>query len=224
MWSHQNVWRDLVQSNYYFDLIEIGIGMKTICINIIFNNLNDLKCIDEKYYNSLSIVSSLQSLKLEFHTDNYIIKLFESFEYPHNLNAIEIMVDSRTGNKYSKHNSIKLNNLPEKLTKLKIISDGSFDLSNLPSQLTLLDLSETTCAFDLNYLPNSIKILHLPNLFISNSFSLDFAYELNDFMNLPSSLNEIHFGKNKDFVFNTTKDLIMFLTQQKFCEKNEKIL
>ena len=56
------------------------------------------------------------------------------------------------------------------------------------SQIILLDVQETECKFNLDYLPDSIQILCLPNIITSK------IYKLLDLSNLPYSLVEINFG------------------------------
>jgi hypothetical protein len=214
MCDNKTIWDELVKSEYQLKLIEITIGAKLLEINIIFNNYNDLddftNYIFSKYYHSMNnIKPSNNSLLLNlFHIT---IDIFETLNYPPNVNMIKIMVNNEIQKLIkSPFYYIKLFNLPTNLTQLKILSLYPFDLSNLPTTLILLDIQETECKFNLDYLPDSIQILCLPNIITSK------IYKLLDLSNLPSSLVEINFSNfiiyksigelmekfNKDFKLN----------------------
>lgn len=207
------IWDELVKSDYQLETLEITIGTKLFEINVIFNNFNDLdkftNNIFDKYYCSMNnIVSSNNSLMVHFfHTT---IDTFETINYPPNVNIIKIMVknnDKITNLIKSPFYQIKLFNLPTNLIQLKIISKYSFNLSNLPTQLILLDVSESPCKFNLDYLPDSVQILYLPTLPMFKKI-FKYIYELKDLINLPSSLNKIYIGKNRNIVYNSAKELI----------------
>jgi hypothetical protein len=203
------IWRELVQTKYILSNIEIQIGLQTIAINITFNNYNDLSnftnYIFNKYYQTLTNIDPYsKSLQLNLNINYYILDLFEILEYPSNINIMKIIIDSRTHNSIKSYKkSIKLNNLPSNLSQLKIISLVPFDLCNLPTQIFLLDISECECKLNLDYLPDSINILYLPELSITTD---DYFYKLSDFENLPKSLIEINFGIN--IVYKSTKELM----------------
>lgn len=192
MCDNKTIWDELVKSEYQLKLIEIIIEAKLVEIHIIFDNYCDLNNftndIFNKYFHSMNNIEiSNNSLWINlFHTT---IDTFETLNYPSNVNMIKIMVKNEIQNLIkSPFYQTKLFNLPENLTQLKIISLYPFDLSNLPTQIILLDIEETECKFNLDYLPDSIQILYLPNIITSK------IYKLLDLSNLPSSLVEINFS------------------------------
>ena len=192
MCDNKTIWDELVKSEYQLKLIEIIIETKLLEIHIIFDNYCDLNNftndIFNKYFHSMNNIEiSNNSLWINlFHTT---IDTFETLNYPSNVNMIKIMVKNEIQNLIkSPFYQTKLFNLPENLTQLKIISLYLFDLSNLPTQIILLDIEETECKFNLDYLPDSIQILYLPNIITSK------IYKLLDLSNLPSSLVEINFS------------------------------
>lgn len=213
MCDNKIIWDELVKSDYLLEMIEITIGTKLLEINVIFDNFDDLdkftNYISNKYYYSMNNVEpSNNSLLINlFHKT---IDIFEMLNYPPNVNIIKIMVendDEMTNFIKSPFYQIKLLNLPTNLIQLKIISKYSFNLSNLPTQLILLDLSESSCKFNLDYLPDSVQILYLPTLPMFKKI-FKYIYELKDLINLPSSLNKIYIGKNRNIVYNSAKELI----------------
>jgi hypothetical protein len=197
--DNKTIWNELVKSEYQLKLIEITIGAKLLEIHIIFDNHNDLdnftNDIFNKYYHSMNnIEPSNNSLLLNiFHTT---IDTFETLNYPPNVNIIKIYKVNNQTSKLIKSSfyQIKLFNLPEKLTQLKIVSLYTFDLSNLPTQIILLDIAESPCKFNLDYLPDSIQILYFPPIVKTIHNDFYYFYKLSDLSNLPSSLIELNFG------------------------------
>lgn len=199
MCDNKTIWNELVKSNYQLETIEITIGSKLLEINIIFDNYNNLdnfiNYISKKYYCSVNNIEPSNNallLNLFHHTK---IDTFETLNYPPNVNMIKIMVENEIQKLIkSPFYKIKLFNLPSNLTQLKIISLYPFDLSNLPTQIILLDIAESHCKFNLDYLPDSIQILYFPPIveIIRNDFY--YYYKLSDLSNLPSSLIELNFG------------------------------
>lgn len=207
MTDNKTIWDELVKTDYQLESIEITIGSKILEICIIFNNLNDLdnftNYIFTKYYysiNNVNISDYSFSLNLFYTT----IDTFEMLDYPSNVSIIKIYnnVCVKTLPETQIY-SIKLLNLPPNLSQLKIISHNPFNLSNLPQQLILLDLAESPCKFNLDYLPNSIQILYLHNIYEIIQMKI---YKLEDLSNLPSGLVEINFGNYKKY--NSTDELM----------------
>lgn len=192
MCDNKTIWDELVKSEYQLKLIEIIIETKLLEIHIIFDNYCDLNNftndIFNKYFHSMNNIEiSNNSLWINF--NHTTIHTFETLNYPSNVNMIKILVNNETSKLIkSSFYKIKLFNLPTNLTQLKILSLYPFDLSNLPTTLILLDIEETECKFNLDYLPDSIQILYLPNIITSK------IYKLLDLSNLPSSLVEINFS------------------------------
>lgn len=192
MCDNKTIWDELVKSEYQLKLIEIIIETKLLEIHIIFDNYCDLNNftndIFNKYFHSMNNIEiSNNSLWINF--NHITIHTFETLNYPSNVNMIKILVNNETSKLIkSSFYKIKLFNLPTNLTQLKILSLYPFDLSNLPTTLILLDIEETECKFNLDYLPDSIQILYLPNIITSK------IYKLLDLSNLPSSLVEINFS------------------------------
>lgn len=198
MCNNKTIWNILVKSEYQLKCIEITIGSKLLEIHIIFDNHNDLdnftNNIFNKYYYSMNnIEPSNNSLLLNiFHTT---IDTFETLNYPPNVNIIKIMIKNEIQKLIkSPFYRIKLFNLPENLTQLKIVSLYPFDLSNLPTQIILLDIAESPCKFNIDYLPDSIQILYFPPIIKTICNDFNYFYKLSDLSNLPSSLIEINFG------------------------------
>jgi len=217
MCNNKTIWNELIKCDYHLETIEITIGAKLFEINIIFDNYNDLddftNDIFNKYYYSINNVEpSNNSLLLNiFHTT---IDIFEKLNYPPNVNIIKIMVKSEIQNIIkSSFYQIKLFNLPENLTQLKIVSLYPFDLYNLPTQIILLDIAESPCKFNLDYLPNSIKILYFPPIVkTTHNNNKNYFYKLHDLSNLPSGLIEINFG-----------NLIIYKSIDELMEKFNKV-
>lgn len=212
MCDNKTIWDELVKSEYQLETIEIIIGAKLLEINIIFNNLNDLKNftndIFNKYYLLINNVElSNNSLLLNFfHTT---IDTFEKLNYPPNVNIIKIIVKKESiilNLIKSLFYQIKLLNLPENLTQLKIISVYPLDLSNLPTQILLLDIADSPCKFNLDYLPEGVKIIYLPQIVNTTQKEFYYFYKLSDLSNLPSSLIEINFSNN--IVYKSTNELM----------------
>ena len=192
MCDNKTIWDELVKSEYQLKLIEITIEAKLLEIHIIFDNYCDLNNftndIFNKYYHSMNNIEiPNNSLWINlFHTTIYT---FETLNYPSNVNMIKILVNNEISKLIkSLFYQIKLFNLPANLKQLKILSSYPFNLTNLPTQLILLDIQEIECKFNLDYLPDSIQILSLPNIITSK------IYKLLDLSNLPYSLVQINFG------------------------------
>lgn len=214
MCNNKTIWEELCKSNYQLESIEITIETKFLELNINFANSNDLdnftNNIFNKYYQLLNNVELSNNLLLVnlFDTSN-IVDLFETLNYPSNVKIIKIIVKNEIVNSIkSQNNSIKLLNLPDNLSQLKIISIYPFDLSNLPIQIVLLDIVDSDCKFNLNYLPDSIQILYLPQINTLKLKDYNYFYKLSDLSNLPSSLVEINFGTNTDIVYKSTSELM----------------
>lgn len=141
-------------------------------------------------------------------TNNINNSILENLIFPPNVETIEIThnyIYDRFNLFKFKYPNIKLFNLPKNIHQLKICSSSTtlFDLSNLPTSLILLDISGCESKLNLDYLPNGLKVLYLPNfLFPKNNYS----YNLSDLLNLPSSLIEINIGRV--YCVNSVDDLI----------------
>jgi len=221
------IWNELVKSNFDIDHIIIHHHIVQTNSNVIlleievqidnfesFNNFSiqmfKKHCIDINFNN----FSNSFKFELAFEKDNEKNFTFEKLEFPPNVNNIQIIIENLNQNVPDFY-PIKFN-LPEKLSQLKIISAVPVDLTNLPTNLFLLDISETECKLNLDYLPDSIKILYLPNIPVILKKNYKYLYKLSDLSNLPSSLIEIHICYE---FFESTKKLI-----EKFDEKTEYLI
>lgn len=215
MCDNKTLWNELIEFNSSFNEIELHINSRSIIISVKFDSDKDqINFCDKIFVKYNHIINSVRSNELSFVFYCHIfyageiqdtIKIFESLNFPSNVNMMKIMCGLEIDN-----DAIKLNNLPENLSQLKIISASSFDLSNLPTQIFLLDISESNCKFNLDYLPSSLKVLYLPFMFLTNgnNYQNNHSFKFEDFLNLPSSLTEINIGSNGKIVYNTTKEFV----------------
>ncbi len=200
------IWRELLKSNYDIDHVYIQPRYYPSNPNTIFMELE--VCVEKypvfnefsiqmfkKYYIDINYNTFFKSFKIDFElkNDNNERYSFEKLEFPSNTNSITIRIESIKSGLPSFFPT-KFN-LPEKLSDLRIISPIPIDLSNLPTNLFLLDISESDCKFNLDYLPSSIKVLYLPSFtqIVDNS-KYKYPYTLGDLSNLPSSLTRIKTG------------------------------
>lgn len=193
MTDNQQIWNELVKTNYEINTILIDVpGKKFITLEVHFLNQNDLdkfiqEIFDSKYltmnsspYN-LSIIITLSCINPQDY-----FKFLQTIEFPENINNIGINVSTNINNLSNKYEFIGTLNLPAKLKTLKIASSIPFDLSNLPNQLTGLYLGLSECKFNLDFLPESLTELELPT---QNKF-----YTRDDLINLPIGLSKISDG------------------------------
>lgn len=205
------IWNELVKFKENIKYITMEIFTGFLDIEIIFDNNSELfsKKIFEQINHILYINDSTFLLKLQITNESHIINLFEKLYYPPNVNTMIIVINTPFSEAIScVYDCIKLLNLPECLEQLKIISSIPFDLSNLPTGLFLLDISESKCKFNLDYLPNSLKVLYLPELPLIQSNKYQYIYKLTNLSNLPSSLIEINIGTNRNIVWTSIEELI----------------
>ena len=191
MASNYKTWWDFEKSHVEIKLIQLSIYINYLYIEVFYN---------------INIVNNSFILYLDDNGYENIFTLFENIKYPPNTDTIIIIVNVDYLTKYmtlslSKLKIIKLLNLPEKLSHLKITSSIPFDLSNLPTNLISLDISNSGCKFNLDYLPDSLKILYLPSFFLHVTY-VDWLKYLT---NLPLSLIEIKCGY---IVYNSVGELI----------------
>ena len=166
-------------------------------IEIIFSNKYDFEkfrhLIFDLLYVDISSGYNHNSNQLTLYV-NIDVNFLSKMTYPEFTKELNIFSTIKS------ENVISLGLLPSVLEKIIIISIVPFDLSNLPNQLLFLDLTLSTgvIKFNFDYLPESLKILKL-------SYTDNSTYDLNDFQNLPSSLNEIYIG---DMFFCSIEDVI----------------
>lgn len=96
--------------------------------------------------------------------------------------------------------SIPLNNLPNNLEILEIYSYTSYELGNLPNNLTELILIGLKHNLDL--LPPNLKFLEVSQY---DKIYGQLLYQLDSFVNLPSSLKEIIIG---EYSYKSVSDLL----------------
>jgi hypothetical protein len=196
---NQQIWNELVCTDYQFDTIIIDItGHKFITIIIVFFNDNDLvefieyigmkkNLFPNGIHNNCMIVTLLVDLNEDY------FNVFSKIPFPPNTWNIKIM--AKLDKNFNKLNKIGSLNLPENLKTLKITSDYPFDLSNLPGGLVYLDLTDTTVKITLDNLPESLCGLDLPG---------DKIYIPNDLVNLPVGLKVIKIGYK---TYNSIRDI-----------------
>ena len=193
MTTNQQIWNELVKTNYEINTILIDVsGKKFITLEVHFLKQDDLNefiqmifvskylTLNSDHYNS-SIIITLSCINPQDY-----FKLLQTIEFPQNINNIGINIPSSTNILSDKPELIGALNLPVKLKTLKIISSVPFDLSNLPNQLTGLYLGSSECKFNLDSLPESLTELELP---MKNKF-----YTRDDLINLPVGLIKISVG------------------------------
>lgn len=218
----KKIYDEIQNCNHQIDKIIVYVDSKKkfITLTIFFQSENEL----------LSLLESLSKINLELNSDMYnssiiitlIIDKNESYLdfiskklfFPPNISSIEYCINLT---KRDEKSHIKINNLPSKLLELKITSEIIFDLSVLPNNIKILNLSGSKFAFNLNYLPNSIEILYLPFPYDSRNliftiFNKKKLFELEDLMNLPSSIKEIYIDNNK---YNSIEYLIQNFSELK---------
>lgn len=209
-YTNKKIYDEILNCEYQIDKITVTIDSKKkfITLNIFFQNESEL----------VDLIKNLSKKNLELNSDMYnnsiiitlIIDKDESYLnfistklfFPPNTTSIEYIINLLRKDEKS---HIKINNLPEKLFQLKITSEILFDLSVLPSHIKILNLFETNFILNLNYLPDSIETLYLPNPCMSKKLNFKKRYETTDLMNLPSSIKEIYVGYKK---YNSVENLI----------------
>lgn len=194
----KKIWNKLVEQNYPIEKITISVDNFSY-IEIIFEKNSDLEKFRELIFSlmyvDISPICNSSQLSLFVKID---LDFLNKIIYPKFTEQIHIY------NSIETENAINLGILPQELKKLIIISSDPFDLTNLPNQLVFLDLSGCTGwkKFNLDYLPESLKILKLA---YTDDLGGQTIYGIKDFQNLPSSLNEIFIG---NMFFNSFEELI----------------
>lgn len=179
------IYHKLVVQDYLTDKITIYSDNLSY-IEIIFSNKHDLEkfrhLIFGLLYMDISSNCNYNSNQLTLYV-NIDVDFLSKMTYPKFTKELNIFSTIKS------ENVISFGLLPSVLEKIIIISIVPFDLTNLPNQLVFLDLLLSTglIKFNFDYLPESLKILKL-------SYTDNCIYDLNDFQNLPSSLNEIYIG------------------------------
>ena len=204
MTTNQQIWNELVKTNYEINTIIIdATGKKFITLEVHFLKQDDLEefiqmmfvskylTINSAPYN-LSIMITLSCIN----SQDYF-KLLQTIEFPENINNIGINVPTCVNNLPDRPEQIGSLNLPNKLKTLKIVSSIPFDLSNLPNQLAGLYLGSSECKFNLDSLPESLSELELP---MQNKF-----YTRDDLINLPIGLTKISVGYK---IYNSVNQII----------------
>lgn len=208
-YSNKKIYNEICNSDYWIEkiIVNIDIRKKFITLGIFYQNENELVDfleyllknknldINSDIYNK-SITITLIINKDESYFDYVCTKLF----FPSNTNTIVFVCLEDI-----KNTIVKINNLPERLRMLKIQSQTTFDLTNLPNNIIMLDLSESNFNLNLDYLPSSISVLWLPYYNLPKKGHDKNSFKLNDLMNLPSSITEIHIG---EFTHKSVEDVI----------------
>lgn len=199
----KKIWSKLIEYKWMVKRITITIENNST-IDIIFDKKSDLEKFREIIFNLMNIDIGPMTI-----TNNQIIlfldlisdlEYFEKMKYPEFTDELQI---------FSLHNSTKiltLNNLPQELKKLLIITSEPFDITNLPNKLIVLDLSRCLCVkrFNLDFLPESLKILKLTYKDDEHNDGCN-VYDKKNFDNLPIGLEEIYIN---DMFFSSTSELI----------------
>jgi hypothetical protein len=149
---------NLIKFNSTFDGI-INENIKAIIIDneieiidflsIKFDALNELNFIDNKI-NKINIHPNFSNIE-------NIDKLFSKNNLPSDLEELIILDDIQK----IKLNPEFLKNLPPKINKIELTSSEFIELNNLPNTLEILILNIRKVNITLDYLPSSLKILHL---------------------------------------------------------------
>lgn len=180
---------DLSKLSYYEDLNELPSNLKKLFLPRNYNKkiktipkkLEELNCSCDYYLllcNSVSndIPTNLKILRLlsSSYNNNKITNIF----FNPNLLELEFESDCMLTN-------IVLNNLPNKLIKLKLPDYSNCDLANLPTNLKYLILGKEY-TYNLDMLPESIIFIEFPEL-------SDTLYKLNVLLhNLPRGLEHLN--------------------------------
>lgn len=192
--NDEKIYQELVNSSYSIVSIDVHTDytFKFITLEVLFKNLYDTITFTEEIFKKLDINLKLNSnviiLSICISSSINQNKEFEKINYPKNTSHIKIIIDNLNYPNLSQNPIINLNNLPESLLELIIISPVSFNLNNLPNKLIKLDLSCSICKFNLDWLPSSIQILQLSGL-PKNKYTIE------ELSNLPSSIEQIIVGK-----------------------------
>jgi hypothetical protein len=199
------IYKEILNSNYQIEeiIIHLSSNKKIITLEIFFENETELIGFMEYLFkkknlnlnsdiHNKSIIISLHTNPKKTYWDFVLTELF----YPSNTNSMIFKIDKEIVNP---DEPIKLTNIPEKISQLKIESKITVDLTNLPTGLKLLDLSRLECYSNLDYLPESLQILYLPWILASRSHVFNiginkykYYYSLNQLANLPIGLNQIY--------------------------------
>lgn len=194
----KKVWYKLIEQNYSIEKIIISAD-NILSIDIIFLKISDLEKFRELIFDMMyfDIYKTCDSTKFTLFV-NIDLNFLEKIVYPKSTKEINIF------KVFDTNKIINLGQLPPELKKLIIISSVPFDLTNLPNQLEILDLSGCTGwkKFNLDYLPESLKLLKLP---YTDEMGGKTIYEVKDLQNLPITLNEIYIG---NMFFNSVEDVL----------------
>lgn len=221
------IWNELAKNDYKIhhmiinvNYIQNNIYRNSLEIKIIFENYDLVEkfsnFVFKQYGIDIHVNTWDNSFEIELKNKNisYVPNsIMENLTFPPNTENIEIIEYCAFDTEIS---TIKLFNLPENLLQLKISSSNIlFDLSNIPSKLFLLDISGCANKLNLDYLPEGLKILYLPDLPYIKQNDFNYSYNLSDLSNLPNSLIEIIAGYLN---FKSTKDL-MKTFDEKICHE-----
>lgn len=226
------IWNELVKTDHEIKYMTIIINYNSI--NVYRNSL-EIEIIFEKYdmiekfsyeifkqygidtnfnKNGNSFIIELKNSNQTHDINNCIL---ENLIFPSNIESIEILNGCNTYNLTNVSN-IKLFNLPDNLSQLKISSYRIlFDLSNFSTSLFLLDISECMPKLNLDYLPIGLKILYLPVLPVIKKDNFNYFYNFSDLSNLPPSLIRINLGH---LDFESINDLIKTFNEKVIKEHN----
>lgn len=194
----KKVWYKLIEKDYLLEKITIS-AERLSYIEIQFQNKYDFDKFRDLIFNLMYIdISSVcDSTELTLFVD-IDLDFLQKIVYPVYTKEINIFCT------YNFDKIINLNMLPSELEKLIIISSILFDLTNLPNKLKQLDLSGCNRwkKFNLDYLPESLKLLKLASTDEMSGYSI---YEIKDLENLPIGLNEIFIG---NMFFKSVEDIL----------------
>lgn len=183
----KQIFKKLVELNLYsIERIVITFDCFILSFDITFLNSNDYLNFRDIIFNLIYVdisenLNNHLNLIINFEDSSNYNDFIKKLDFPESIEEIQIL---------SKTNIIDENiklNFPSNLKKLSIISSQPIDITNLPNKLIVLDLSlcEEKKKFNLNFLPESLKILKLGDKLI---------YKRKDLENLPIGLNEIYIG------------------------------
>lgn len=195
----------------YDFLLEKDYEIKSLFV--LYQNINNIKLIF-LFKNDDDLFEFIQLVETQLNHNIAIIKDNEVNIYPEQ-NKIVIVLGIDTIQKYpnkidnmsiiigeSYFDSTIINNLPIKLKKLIIITLTQVEIKNLPNNLNELCLFGIGNKFNLDYLPESLKIFKM--LYGEKTTH----YYKNDFVNLPRNLKIIIISTKMDFV--KIGDIIIF--------------
>jgi hypothetical protein len=220
------IWNELVKTDFKINFMTIilnyvcaNVNRNSLEIKITFENHDTIEKFSNQIFKQYGIDTSFNkngnSIEIELKNSNHTHDtnncILENLKFPSNVESIEI-INGFNIYTFISISNIKLFNLPDNLSQLKISSSGIlFDLSNLPTSLFLLNISECIPKLNLDYLPNGLKILYLPGLYITIKSYFNYSYNLSELSNLPSSLIQINLGHVD---FKSINDLMKTLNQK----------